>query len=222
MKTFQELLTLAVNRKGGLAAVKGQMPTVLTASELSQRDNAFYLSAMTRRIFRAGLKHSLVDKKWPAFEAAFFGFDPEKLVLMPDSMLEERMQDTRLIRHWGKMKAIRPNAQLVLDLAQEHGSVGRWLADWPTDDIVGLWRQLQKRGKQLGGNSGPAFLRMVGKDTWYPTGDVVAALKAQNLIDKHPTSQRDRNAAQAAFNQWQQESGWPLAHISKTLAFTIG
>lgn len=222
MKTFQELLTLAVNRKGGLAAVKGQMPTVLTASELSQRDNAFYLSAMTRRIFRAGLKHSLVDKKWPAFEAAFFGFDPEKLVLMPDSMLEERMQDTRLIRHWGKMKAIRPNAQLVLDLAQEHGSVGRWLADWPTDDIVGLWRQLQKRGKQLGGNSGPAFLRMVGKDTWYPTGDVVAALKAQNLIDKHPTSQRDRNTAQAAFNQWQQESGWPLAHISKTLAFTIG
>jgi len=51
---------------------------------------------------------------------------------------------------------------------------------------------------------------------------VIAALKAQNIIDKPPASQRDQRAAQAAFNSWQQESGWPQAHISKVLAFTIG
>jgi len=128
---FKDLLSLAVTRKGSLKAVKGQLPTVADAGLLRSRDDAFYLSALTRRIFRAGLKHSLVDNKWPAFEEAFFGFDPEKLVLMPDTMLDERMQDTRLIRHWGKMKAIRHNAQLVLDLAEEYGSVGNWLADWP-------------------------------------------------------------------------------------------
>ena len=124
MTPFKDLLALAVNRKGSLKAVKAELPGVADAGLLRNRDDAFYFSALTRRIFRAGLKHSLVDNKWPAFEDAFFGFDPEKLVLMPDSMLDERMQDTRLIRHWGKMKAIRHNAQLVLDLAEEYGSVG--------------------------------------------------------------------------------------------------
>ena len=120
-------------------------------------------------------------------------------------------------------KAARKGWRLVvLDLAEEYGSVGNWLADWPADDTVGMWLLLKKRGKQLGGNSGAAFLRMVGRDTWYPTGDVIAALKAQNIIDKPPASQRDQRSAQAAFNVWQQESGWPQAHISKVLAFTIG
>lgn len=222
MIEFKDLLALAVNRKGGLKPVKAQLPAVKTAAQLRRPDDAFYFSALTRRVFRAGLTHSLVDAKWPAFEEAFFGFDPDKLVLMPDSMLEERMQNTRLIRHWGKMKAIRHNAQLILDLRREYGSVGRWLADWPADDTVGMWMLLKKRGKQLGGNSGAAFLRMVGRDTWYPTDDVVAVLKSHRIIDKAPVSQRDQRAAQTAFNQWQRESGWPQAHISKVLAFTVG
>ena len=222
MTPFKDLLALAVNRKGSLKAVQSQLPEVADQATLRSRDDAWYLSAMTRRVFRAGLKHSLVDNKWPAFEEAFFGFDPEKLVLMPDPMLDERMQDTRLIRHWGKMKAIRHNAQFVIDLAQEYGSVGEWLAVWPTDDTVGMWQLLKNRGKQLGGNSGAAFLRMVGRDTWYPTDDVVAVLKAHNILDKAPASQRDQRAAQAAFNTWQAESGWPQAHISKVLAFTVG
>ncbi len=222
MIEFRDLMALAVNRKGGVKQVEAQLPAVKTPAQLRKPDDAFYFSALTRRIFRAGLTHALVDAKWPVFEEVFFGFDPEKLVLMPDTMLEERMQDTRLIRHWGKMKAIRHNAQLVLDLRQEYGSVGDWLADWPADDTVGLWQLLKKRGKQLGGNSGAAFLRMVGRDTWYPTGDVVAALKGHNIIDKAPASQRDQRAAQAAFNQWQAESGRPQAHISKILAFTVG
>ena len=143
MIEFKALLALAVNRKGGLKPVEAQLPAVKTAAQLRRPDDAFYFSALTRRVFRAGLKHSLVDAKWPAFEEAFFGFDPDKLVLMPDSMLEERMQDTRLIRHWGKIKAIRHNAQLVLDLRREYGSMGRWLADWPVEDTVGMWMLLK-------------------------------------------------------------------------------
>lgn len=222
MIKFKQLLTLAVNRKGGLKQVEAQLPAVKTPAQLRQPDDAFYFSAMTRRVFRAGLTHALVDARWPAFEQAFFDFDPEKLVLMPDSMLEQRMQDERLIRHWGKIKAIRHNAQLILDLRREYGSVGNWLADWPADDTVGLWQLLKKRGKQLGGNSGAAFLRMVGRDTWYPTEDVIAVLRSHRVIDKAVASQRDQRAAQAVFNQWQAESGRPQAHISKIIAFTVG
>ena len=144
MMKFEQILETACLRKGGQRAVQAMMPTVADTDTLTGRSDAWYLSTLTRRIFRAGLRHALVDARWPAFEEAFFGFDPEKLVLMPDEMLDERMQDTRLIRHWGKMKAIRPNARMVLDLSREHGGFGRFLANWPEDDITGLWRLLAK------------------------------------------------------------------------------
>lgn len=222
MKQFADLYRLACSRKGGEQALQALLPEVATPDWLARQPDAFYLSAMTRRIFRAGLRHAVVDARWPAFEQAFFGFDPEKLVLMPDAMLDERMQDSRLIRHWGKMKAIRHNAQFVVDVAREHGGFGAWLSDWPETDITGLWLQLRKRGQQLGGHSAPAFLRMVGKDTWYPTRDVVAALVGQGVIDKAPASQRDQRLAQQAFNQWREECGRPLAEISRILACTVG
>ena len=150
------------------------------------------------------------------------GFEPKRVAAIPDEELEALLKESRIIRHWGEIKATRHNAAALAEIAAAHGGFGAWLADWPADDTVGMWLLLKKRGKQLGGNSGAAFLRMVGRDTWYPTGDVVAALKAQNIIDKPPRSQRDQKAVQAAFNTWQAESGRPQAHISKVLAFTIG
>lgn len=222
MRPFAELYALACRRKGGEAAVRERLPAVLSPEALERRSDAFYLSLMMRRVFRAGLSHSMVDARWPAFEDAFFGFDPEKLVLMPDTMLDQRLQDPRLIRHAAKMQAIRFNAQMVRDISLEHGGFGHWLAAWPDQDIAGLWLVLARRGRQLGGHSAPAFLRMAGRDTWYPTDDVLAALVANGVVERALTSQRDRRAAQAAINTWQAESGLPQAHISRILAMTIG
>ena len=89
-------------------------------------------------------------------------------------------------------------------------------------DITGLWALLKKQGQQLGGKSGAYFLRQVGKDTFILTDDVVAALKAQGVIDKAPTAQRDLRKVQDCFNQWQEESGRPMAHISRLLSYTVG
>ena len=81
---------------------------------------------------------------------------------------------------------------------------------------------MKKRGAQLGGQSAASFLRMVGKDSFRLSPDVVAALKAQGIVDKMPTSKRDLQLAQNAFNQWQNQSGQPLSHISMLLSFTVG
>ena len=62
---------------------------------------------------------------------------------------------------------------------------------------------------------------MVGKDTFIPTDDMVAALKAQEVIDKAPTSLRDLALVQAAFNRWHEESGRPLCQLSVMLAHTV-
>jgi 3-methyladenine DNA glycosylase Tag len=163
-----------------------------------------------------------VDSKWPEFEKAFHGFDPEKISLMSDEQLENLMQNDKIIRHWGKIKSVRQNALMVEELAAKHGSFAEFLAQWPSEDIVGLWAFLKKNGKQLGGNSGASFLRMVGKDTFMLTDDVVAALKVQGIVDKKPTSKRDLQKVQESFNQWKSESGRPLCQISRLLSYTVG
>ena len=221
MRDYAWLSSYCLNRFGGLAELEARLPQPRSAEALRALGDDRYLSLIALRVFRAGLKHSLVDAKWPAFEEAFFAFDPHKVVLMGAEHLERLMQDSRLIRHLGKLKSVPRNAQFVLDVARERGSFGQLIADWPSSDIVGLWKYLAKHGSQLGGLSAPRLLRMIGKDTFIPTDDLVAALKAQGILDKAPTSQKELAAVQAAFNQWQAESGRPLCQLSVMLAHTV-
>ncbi|MEP9316929.1 DNA-3-methyladenine glycosylase I [Pseudomonas sp. LABIM340] len=221
MRDYPWLYEYCLNRFGSVEALEARLPQAKSPAELAAVSDDRYLSLISLRIFRAGLKHSLVDAKWPAFEEVFFGFDPEKVVLMGGERLENLMQDTRLIRHLGKLKSVPRNAQFVLDIAREYGSFGKLLADWPSSDIVGLWKLLAKRGNQLGGMSAPRFLRMAGKDTFVLSDDVVAALKAQEIVDKTPTSLKDLALVQTAFNTWQEQSGRPLCHISMMLSYTV-
>lgn len=204
------------------AAMEAFLPRALTPDELKQLGDDRYLSAMSRRVFRAGMQHSVVDARWPAFEEAFWGFAPETLVLLTPEQLEGFMQNERLIRHRTKLQTIPRNAQFILDIHQEHGgSFGEFIADWPSSDIVGLWRLLARRGARLGGRSAAGFLRLVGKDTFLLTSDVVARLVAAGIVDQAPTSQRDKQRVQDAFNALQQASGRTLCQLSAMLSLTI-
>lgn len=218
---YQWLYQYALRRRGSIQQLEDSLPQPLSEAELIAVPDDRYLSMMTRRIFRAGLRHAMVDARWPAFEEAFWGFDPDKMVLLSAEHIEQHMQNKALIRHLGKLRSIPHNAQLILDIRQEHGSFGRFLAQWPASDIVGLWQLLRKRGQQLGGYSTPGFLRMVGKDTFLITTDVVAALVAHGVIDRNPTSQGALRDVQAAFNDLHQQSGRPLCQLSAMLAWTV-
>ncbi|MEQ6889383.1 DNA-3-methyladenine glycosylase I [Halomonas sp. CS7] len=203
-------------------ALEAYLPQALTPDELKRLGDDRYLSAMSRRVFRAGMNHAVVDARWPAFEEAFWGFVPEKMVLLTPEQIEGHMQDERLIRHRTKLQTIPRNAQFILDLLQEQGgSFGEFIADWPSTDIIGLWRLLARRGARLGGRSAAGFLRLVGKDTFLLTSDVVARLVAAGIIERPPTSQRDQQRVQDAFNALQQASGRPLCQLSAMLSLSI-
>jgi 3-methyladenine DNA glycosylase Tag len=218
---FAEIFAAARARHGA-AALEARLPTPKSADELRATPDDRYLSDMERRIFRAGLKHSLVDAKWPAFEEAFAGFEPRRVRAMSDEAMEKLLGDARLIRHWGKLKSVRDNAVAMLDVAAENGgSFGAWLAVWPGDDIVGLWEALAKRFSQMGGNSGPSFLRMVGKDTFVLTHSVTAALKGWGAVSAPPKNRKDRAQVQDALNAWARESGRPLCQLSLILAASV-
>jgi 3-methyladenine DNA glycosylase Tag len=211
----------AAEKRLGAKELAARLPAVRSPAELKKQGDDRYLSLMSLRIFRAGLKHEMVDAKWPAFEAAFHGFDPRRVRAMSDEDVENLMKDARLIRHLGKLKAVHTNAAALCDLVAEHGSFGAWLAEWPGAEIVKLWDELGKRFAQLGGNSGAYFLRMAGKDTFVLTPYVVTALNHWDAFKGEPKNKGDRAQVQAQFNDWAAETGRPLAHLSMTLAASV-
>lgn len=204
------------------AAMEAFLPRALDAEALKRKGDDRYLSAMTQRVFQAGMQHTMVDARWPAFEEAFEGFDPEAMARLGPEQLDRFMTDARIIRHRTKLETIPRNARFILDIRQEEdGSFGEFIADWPVTDIVGLWRVLGKRGARLGGRSAAGFLRLAGKDTFLLTSDVVARLKAAGIIDRAPTGQRDIQRVQDALNHLQQESGRQLCQLSAMLSLSI-
>ena len=218
--SFAPIFEAACTRHGA-QALETRLPRPKTPAELTATPDDRYLSQMSLRIFRAGLKHSLVDAKWPAFEEVFQAFEPRRVRAMADEEMEALLGDARLIRHWGKLKSVRDNAAAMIALSEEHGSFGAWLADWPGTEIVELWEALAKCFSQMGGNSGPTFLRMVGKDTFILTPSVAAGLKHWGVVEAPPKNRADRAAVQSAFKAWAAETGWPLCQLSLILAASI-
>jgi 3-methyladenine DNA glycosylase Tag len=220
MVSFAKIQKAAEQRLGKAELVR-RLPKVKSAAALRRVADDRYLSLMSLRIFRAGLRHDMVDAKWPAFEKAFHGFEPRKVRAMSDEQVEALMADRRVIRHLGKLKSVHANAAALCELAAEHGSLGAWLAEWPGDRVVALWEDLAKRFHQLGGNSGPYFLRMAGKDTFILTYSVVAALQHWRAFSGEPKGKKDRAHVGEIFNVWGEETGLPLAHLSMTLAMSV-
>lgn len=217
---FDKILRRALQRFPNPAELESSLPVPASRSELLSRADDRYLSTLCRRVFRAGLKHSMVDARWPQFEAAFHNFDPMRVAAMGDEELESTMGCDGVIRHWGKIKSIRSNACMVVELSNQHGGFGAWLGAWPSDNIIGLWRELKSRGAQLGGMSGASFLRMSGVDTFLLTTDVASELIRQGVVGKPPSSQKELKQAQWAFNEWRQDCGRPLCQISRILSYT--
>jgi len=220
MKDFHWLEQRAIDLKG--PDFKSLLPEIKTVDQLEAPTNAQYLSLIGLRIFRAGLKHSVVDAKWPHFENVFKGFNPAYVASLSDEALEQHMMQPGLIKHWGKMKALRTNATWLLQLEREQGGFGQYIANWPVTDIVLLWLEMKKKGAQLGGRSAPAVLRMAGKDTFMLSEDVMVQMRALGVVTKvtDNTAKRDLLAIQAAFNEWHRQSGYPMAHLSRMLSFT--
>lgn len=223
MKSFRELHAIAADRKGGVDALERMLGETAPKPrpEIMAIPDDRILSAMTRRIFCAGFSSKVVDAKWPAFEAAFFAFEPHACAFMTDDQFETMLADRAIVRNGAKIRSVQINARFVLDLAAAHGGAGRFFADWPDDDLVGLLDVLKARGSHLGGDAAPRFLRAIGKAAWVSTPDVVTALIREGVIDRPPSSRRDRAAIQAAFNTWAAESGRDATTIGRVLAMTV-
>ena len=74
MVAFAKIEQAALKRVGAEELedrFRNRIPKIKSAAELKKVSDDRYLSLIGLRIFRAGLKHEMVDAKWPAFETAF-------------------------------------------------------------------------------------------------------------------------------------------------------
>ena len=130
---------------------------------------------------QAGLSWITVLKKREHYRSHFFQYPIEKIAALTNDQLENKLSDAGLIRHLGKLKAIRDNAIAWLKLKEEVGDVSAWLWNFvdhqiPNNDVVNyreapaqteisqkLSKTLKKRGfKFVGPTTCYAFMQAVG------------------------------------------------------------
>ncbi|MFT5757811.1 MAG: 3-methyladenine DNA glycosylase Tag [Alteromonadaceae bacterium] len=225
MESFQALYHRAAERKGGEQKLN-----------LLLNDNSYYggdiplqqlgddrvLSAFSKKVFQSGFVWRVVENKWDNFEESFFNFNIEKVLMMPEEMMERKAADPKIIRNFNKVKTIKANAQMIFEEQQNGHSFAEFLAQWPSADIIGLWAYLKKNGQRLGGNTGPYSLRALGKDTFLLSRDIEAYFRAHDLISGGIQTKTSLNIIQKSFNQWQAECDLSLTQLSRLVAFATG
>ena len=217
MRTFAEIAAIAAARKGSLDAVLAGATTPRPPAELAAIPDDRWLAQMAKGIFKAGINWSVVETKWPGIEEAFHGFDPGRVSMIEGDAFDALLADPRVIRSGAKIAAIRDNAATL----RANPGFGQRVADWPVEDITGLFQWLDTTFSRLGGSTGPYMLRAMGKEGFLLTSDVVARLQEEGVIPGPATSAKALQKVQAAFNAWRAESGLTFNQISRVLAHSI-
>lgn len=100
---------------------------------------------------QAGLSWITVLKRREAYRKAFFNFDIRKVSVMSDQDIDTLLQhpSAGVIRHRGKLLAIRDNAIAALILQKEHGSLSDFLWSFVGESHTSIrWLPIKRRQQQ--------------------------------------------------------------------------
>ena len=223
MAVFKPILNRALQRKNGEQGLELWVSEPLSKAAFMRQDDARFLSMMTKVVFQAGFVWRVIENKWPDFETVFFGFDAEKMVLLSPEQWEKIGTDKRIVRNMQKILSVPQNAAYINDQSRAFGSYAAFLQQWPSEDLIGLYRHLKQAGCRLGGMSGPRMLRQMGLDTFMLSTDVVMCLQTAGLdIADQPTNKSDLSKVQDCFNHWRQQTGFSYTRLSRICASSIG
>ncbi|MGK2964169.1 MAG: DNA-3-methyladenine glycosylase I, partial [Tepidiformaceae bacterium] len=122
---------------------------------------ADYLEVMTKAVFQSGMSWRVVEAKWPGFQRAFDGFEPERVATLTPPDIDAIAQDPGVIRNRRKIEATVHNAQTLIELEAQKGGVRGYLRSFTGYDE--LERDLGKRFKFLGPMGVYYWLWVVGE-----------------------------------------------------------
>ncbi|BCK75959.1 DNA-3-methyladenine glycosylase I [Acetobacter aceti NRIC 0242] len=125
--------------------------------------------------FQAGLSWRTILTKREAFRAAFAGFDPERVARFDEADVQRLLSDAGIVRHRGKIEAAINNAQRMLELVEQEGSLAAYVWRFEPERLAApeivtetaasraLSKDLKKRGwKFVGPTTIYAFMQAMG------------------------------------------------------------
>jgi 3-methyladenine DNA glycosylase Tag len=119
------------------------IPDVIVPSGLSD-----YLEVMTRAVFQAGVRWQQIAQNWEAYGVAFAAFDPIQVAAFDDLDVERALQVPGILRMRKKAFATVNNAKALLEVERDFGSVGAYVASFPTYPDVA--KDMKKRFSFMG------------------------------------------------------------------------
>jgi len=135
---------------------------------------------------QAGLSWITVLKKRQRYREQFFQFDPVQVAQLTEAELQGKCSDAGLIRHIGKLTAIRDNARAWLAQEQQGVDMVNWLWSFVGGQpIVNRWLDYRETPAQtaeslaLSKSLKKAGFRFVGATTCY------AFMQAVGMVDDH-------------------------------------
>lgn len=151
--------------------------------------------------FQAGLSWLTILRKREAFRAAFCGFEPEKVAAFGPDDVARLMEDAAIVRNRAKIEAAVNNAQRLLELQADVGSLAAfvWSYEPPPDERPTTmdWAALSQlaqtdRSKALSKELKRRGWRFVGPTTVY------AFMQAMGVVNDHVEGCHARPAVEAA------------------------
>ena len=139
------------------------MPHEIPPQKRPEDDNG-YFGELTRAIFQAGFSWRVIRDKWPNFQAAFDGFEIERVAGYGEPDVERLVLDPGIVRNRRKIEATVQNARTMWDLIQEHGSFYAYLRSLDDLEYAGRRSELSRRFKNLGPTGVFTFLWSVAEE----------------------------------------------------------
>lgn len=118
-------------------------------------DDRRFFEYFCLEIFQAGLSWETIIRKREGMRESLDGFDYASIARYSDAKLGELCSDALLIRHRGKLEAIRYNARVFTGIVDGNGSFLSWLRA-NEQDSLNEWTHLFKRSFRF---MGPQIVR---------------------------------------------------------------
>ncbi len=137
------------------------MPSGTPPEQIKPTSLDDYLEVMSKAVFQSGMSWKVVEAKWDTTREAFDDFDVAKVAAYDEKDLDDLTKDTRVIRNYRKLSAIVSNAQKMITLDDENGSLQKYLR--AQGDFDATLTEIRKDFKFMGPTGIYFFLYVVGE-----------------------------------------------------------
>ena len=151
--------------------------------------------------FQAGLSWLTILNKRENFRNAFANFEAEQIVAFDDTDVKRLLTDASIVRHAGKIASTINNAQRVIELRRELGSLGAYVWKMEPDAASRPPRITHEVAKAMPTSAASiALSKDLKKRGWTFVGPTTmyAFMQAMGLVNDHLDGCASRDAASKA------------------------